>query len=137
MTENVKLSPRRQKFLTALLTARNVREAAKAAGYSERQAYRVLRDPDFRAELDAARQEATVLVTTRLAESATEALDVLMSIAGNRIENAATRVAAAKAILTFALGDPTSRHGVTISADAPNPIKFIEVCLGADDIPVE
>lgn len=136
MTENVKLSGRRQKFLTALLTEKSIGAAARAAGYSERQAYRVLRNPDFRAALSEAQSEALSLVTAKLAEASASALNVLAQVMNAPFESAATRVAAAKAILTFALGAPDGKRQTTVTVDGGVP-QFIEVVLGADSPSVE
>jgi hypothetical protein len=47
MTENGRLSPAQKRALAAMLTERDVRSAAKAAGVAERTLFTWLKDPDF------------------------------------------------------------------------------------------
>lgn len=59
MAQTGTLTPAQRRMIAALLTERDVRTAAKAAGVAERTAWRWLEDATFRAELT--RQEAAVI----------------------------------------------------------------------------
>jgi hypothetical protein len=62
-------------LLAQLLSGSTVKDAATAAGLSERQARRRLARPDLRAELDRWRREVVAGVVAALADLADEALD--------------------------------------------------------------
>lgn len=57
MTENASLSPKQWKFLSLLLAAKTIAEAAKEAGISEATAYRWIADPAFKQAQDAAQAD--------------------------------------------------------------------------------
>jgi len=96
------LPPKQQKFLGCVLTARTVEQAAKAAGFSERQCYRWLADARFDAALREARRTALRLATGQLQQAAGEAVTVLRCIALDAKQPAAARVTAASKLLDAA-----------------------------------
>ena len=76
MTEKV-ITVKQQKAITALLSERTGRDAAKKAGVSEKTLYTWLADPDFRAALRSAEGDILDTVTRRLGVGQTLALDTL------------------------------------------------------------
>lgn len=97
------MTARQQKALTALLTHSTHKEAAKAAGISDRQLRSYLKDPEFkkeyRARLDLVLDEAT----TAAKRAMTPAVKTLVEIASDRKKADTTRVLAARAILDAGL----------------------------------
>lgn len=105
MAENDTLTPTQRRAITALLTERTTRDAAKAARVSERTLWRWLDDPAFKAELT--RQEGAVIdqVTRGLLamqEDALKGLSELMSGFGGRV-SAGVRLQAVKTALEIQL----------------------------------
>lgn len=105
MAENGTLTPAQRRAITALLSHRNTREAAKAANVAERTMWRWLDEPAFRAELS--RQEGAVLeqVTRGLLAMQDKALqelgDLITGYGGN--VSAGIRLQAVKAALDIQL----------------------------------
>ena len=100
MTENGRrLTPKRRAFVRALLTEKDTRSAAKAAGISERTAYRWVQDPAIQAALLNAEGAALEQVTRgllRLARGAVDTLEEAMDDTGARTS---ARVRAADIVL--------------------------------------
>jgi len=78
-TENV-ITVKQQKAITALLSERTTRDAAKAAGVSEKTLYQWLNEPAFRAALREAEKSILDDVTRRLSAGASLALDTLKKL---------------------------------------------------------
>ena len=76
MTNNV-IATKQQKAITALLSERTARDAAKKAGVSEKTLYGWLADKDFRQALRSAEAEVLDTVTRRLGVGQALALDTL------------------------------------------------------------
>jgi hypothetical protein len=76
------------------------RDAAKAAGVSERTVARRLEGDDFRRDVAAARARLAAVVVTRAETLAGRAMDTLSDLLGD--SNANVRLGAARAILTLA-----------------------------------
>lgn len=74
--ENV-ITVKQQKAITALLSERTTRDAAKAAGVNEKTLYDWLKDKDFRAALRDAEKSILGEVTRRLSAGQRIALDAL------------------------------------------------------------
>jgi AcrR family transcriptional regulator len=72
--------PADEALAVALAAGRTVADAATAAGVSESTAYRRLRDPEFRARVTELRDEMVSRAAGRLADSMTEAADVLRAL---------------------------------------------------------
>lgn len=93
----------KQRALQALLTCRNKREAAAAAGISERSLEYYLKDKEFQT---AYRQAVGQIIesTARQAQQAmSPALSVLQAIMQDAEENSSSKIAAARAILEYGL----------------------------------
>ena len=91
---------KKREFMTALLTARTVKDAALAVGIGERTAYHwMAKNSTFRAELSRL-QDAQLGQVTRLTVAAmTDAVETLRGIMNDRETPATARVAAARSIL--------------------------------------
>jgi phage terminase small subunit len=92
---------RKEKAVEALLEHGTLTAAAKAAGVSRRTLQRWMDEPDFAAQVRAARARAHGLAMNRIAHAASEAVEVLLrGMRGDEI----TRVElwSAKAILELA-----------------------------------
>jgi hypothetical protein len=77
MATNGTLSNRQRKAIAALMSARNVATAAKAAGVGVRTLHRWLDDPAFVIELKAAEGAAIEPAVRRLSELSGTAIDML------------------------------------------------------------
>lgn len=99
MAENGTLSPKQQAAIAALLTARDVRAAAKNAKVGERTLHRWLVDPAFQAALKDAEHAALDIAVRRLTGAMQLAIDTLLMVMVNKQNTASTRVRAADIIL--------------------------------------
>lgn len=89
------MTARKQRVLSALLANPNQRQAARAAGVSERTVYEFLHDPDFSREYRRA-CDAVFEQAARSAEQAMNpAIDVLLEICQNKKAPYMARVSAA------------------------------------------
>ena len=82
----------------ALVSGCHIENAAVAAGVSERTAYRRLADPEFRNQIDQARQSLRESILAKLADAGHDAIGVLTGLMHDG-EDDATRLKAAKAVL--------------------------------------
>ena len=94
MAENGALTIKKRKAITALLTCPTKEAAAKAAGISDRQLYRWIEEPEFRAALAAAENELLQAAGTRLTSGLTMALDALAELIGTAQSENVKRAAA-------------------------------------------
>ena len=83
----------------ALARGRTIKQAAKEAGYSERQAHRKLTDPDFVSMVNLARGRLLECSYGRLTSTTVEAVQTLRALL--RDESPGVRLAAAKSILDY------------------------------------
>jgi hypothetical protein len=90
-----------EKFLQSLLTHRTVKEAAKAAGISERTAYLYLDDPTFANRYNAARDDLLRGVVNHLRGQMNAAVDVIAEVMNNAGNKPFERLTAAKYVLEF------------------------------------
>jgi hypothetical protein len=88
------LTGKQRKIIAAILAHPTHQAAATAAGISERQFYRYLEDPEFRAELKRAENELIQAAGTRLTAGLTMALDALASLIGSAQSESVKRAAA-------------------------------------------
>jgi hypothetical protein len=88
---------RREAVALALARGRTVRDAAADCGVGERTVHTWLRDPDFRARVDAIRSELFTMAVGRLAELSGQAADALGGLLASPSE--AVRLQAARAVL--------------------------------------
>ena len=90
------------RLIAALLEGQTLKAAAAVAGLSEHSARRRLQEPGFRAQLQAARQEALAAAITHLVGATTTASAGLERLAAHA-QQEAIRFAACRAILELAL----------------------------------
>jgi hypothetical protein len=86
----------------ALLEQPTVAAAAHSAGVHRATLYRWLKEPRFQAAYREARREALRLATARLQQISGEAVEALREIVGDRSQQGASRVGAARCILDYA-----------------------------------
>jgi hypothetical protein len=90
---------RSELLIAALARGTSVAKAAKEAGYSERQAYRKSRDPEFQAEVTRVRAELLDRAYGRLSCTTGDAVRALHGLL--RDDSPAVRLNAAKAVLDY------------------------------------
>ncbi len=88
--------------IAALLSQRNVDEAARAAGIGTRTLLRWMKDPEFDAAFRAARRAAFGQTTARLQQGSSAAATILMKLMLDANTPASTRVRAAEIIVSHA-----------------------------------
>jgi hypothetical protein len=98
-----KMSPKRQKGLLALLSSKNMKEAAKKAGVTRMTMYRWLQEPYFREEFRKQIEHLLLDVTLQLQRSSFKAADLLVNIARNTKLPANSRVSACRAIIEMGM----------------------------------
>ena len=96
------MTHKKEKLLAALLTSRTKKEAAKAAGISERTMRTYFDDPEFRA---AYKQAAGIMdrATRQLQQNLTAAIDRLDAIVADDEETSANHITAARTLLDYGL----------------------------------
>ena len=99
MADNGTLSPKRRAFVRAILTERDTRSAAKAAGIAERTAYRWIQDPGIQAAILAAESDALQEVTRGLLRLSAAAVDTLEGAMTDSEASPAARIRAADIVL--------------------------------------
>jgi hypothetical protein len=88
--------------IAALLSQRNVDEAARSAGIGTRTLLRWMKDPVFDAAFRAARRAAFGQTTARLQQGSSAAATILMKLMLDANTPASTRVRAAETIINHA-----------------------------------
>jgi hypothetical protein len=126
---NRQLSPKQRRFLSAMLSARTIADAARQAGIAERTAYLYLTAPHFQVALNHALDDAL----SRAAQQATAAMDhalaALCAILDDPATSPAARIAAARAILQVG---PRLHESVTLTqrvATLEDQPKDSDLCL--------
>ena len=94
-----KLSRKMNDFILALMSARTLDDAAMVSGISPATAHRWYKLDVVRTELKRLQDEVVGHSLSRLKLSASEALEVLRSVANDKVSPPSARVAAARAIL--------------------------------------
>lgn len=97
------MTERKEKALASLLTSRTRREAAKAAGISERTLYKYLLEPDFRDAYQATISGIVADVTRQIQNALSPAVDALLEVVTDTEAGAMARITAARTILDFGL----------------------------------
>ncbi len=120
------LTPAHRRAIAALLTERDIRSAAKAAGVGERTLYTWLDDSAFRRELKAAESQAIDQAVRRLSELSGTAIDTLKAAMKNRRAATSARVRAADIVLSRLL-NLKELH------DLESRIAALEEARGGDD----
>lgn len=99
-------SRHREKVIAALLSTKTITDASVQSGVAKSTIHRWLSQPEFQAELKAARNkflQDTMSATTRaLVEASLSSVETLKGIAGNPFLNESARTSAAKAVIEFA-----------------------------------
>jgi hypothetical protein len=85
-------------LILALACGAQVEAAAAKAGVSSATAFRRLKEPAFKARLDAARAEMVARATAMLTAAAMEAVKTLLDLQGHK-QPPATRLGAARSVL--------------------------------------
>ena len=111
------LTARQRRFIAAMMTARTVAEAARMAGIAERTARRYLADPDVKAVLSAALDDALAQVTRRTVEAMAGALDTLEAVQADAEAAPSARVAAARVVM---VAGPKLREAVDLAERVAN-----------------
>jgi len=94
-------SRQRAVVIAGLLTLPTIRQVSVESTVSVSTIQRWLRDPDFQAELAAAKTELTNGITAQLRGAASRAIQTLDAISDNPIAPEPSRVAAASRIVDF------------------------------------
>jgi hypothetical protein len=97
-----KFGRKREEAIAALLTARNVEEAARAAGVGTRTLIRWLKIPEFAAAYLDARRAAVSQSNARLQQASSAAVSTLLKIMVDGSAPASSRVRAADRVLDHA-----------------------------------
>jgi hypothetical protein len=97
-----KFGRKKEEAIAALLTQRNVEEAAKSIGISTHTLVRWLKVPEFQAEYREARRAAFGQSIARLQQASSAAVSVLLKIMVDPNSPASTRVRAADSVLDHA-----------------------------------
>lgn len=103
MSENVRLSQKQEKALSALLTEPTIRAAALCAGVSERQLHRYLSEEGFRQAYEQARGEAFNAALSSLQVGAGAAVSLLRELIQSDAETPVVRLNAATKLLAFSI----------------------------------
>jgi hypothetical protein len=93
---------KKEAAITALLTQRNVEEAARITGIGTRTLLRWLKVPEFKSAYLAARREVVSQAHARLQQASSAAVSTLLKIMVDADAPASTRVRAADRILDHA-----------------------------------
>ena len=99
---NGKLGPKKEAAIVALLSQRNVEEAARAVGVGARTLYRWMKEPGFAAAYRLARRASFSQAAARLQQMCAAAVSTLGKIMVDPNTPAASRVRAADSVLDHA-----------------------------------
>ena len=94
-----KFGRKKEAAIVALLTQRNVEEAARAVGVSANTLLRWMKEPDFQAAYREARRAAYSQAVAKLQQGATAAATTLFKVMLDQETPASVRVRAAEAIM--------------------------------------
>ncbi len=95
----MKLKPKQEKFIMALMATNTTEEAYKQAGIAQSTAYNYLNDPVFKEEYRRIRRETMQHVTSQLQKSALMAVKTLNQVMADEESTSSSRVQASKVIL--------------------------------------
>lgn len=98
-TPDETITPAQRRAIAALLSERDVRSAAKAAGVSERSLWRWLNDRSFISELNAAQAQAIDATIRRLADLSGEAVSTLRAAMKGKSTPIGSKIRAADIVL--------------------------------------
>jgi hypothetical protein len=94
-----KFERKKEQAIAALLTQRNLDEAAKAAGIAPNTLLKWMKDPEFDAAYRAARRSAFSQSVARLQQGSTAAVTTLLKVMVDPATPASTKVRAADSVL--------------------------------------
>ena len=94
-----RFSLRKERFLRALLAAPSVRQAAKEAKLSERQARRIVADSSFQQRWNELRQESSELAVAMAQREALDSVKTLVELRDDKKAPASARLQAAHLLL--------------------------------------
>ena len=97
--EGEKFVRKREEAIVALLSQRNIDEAARVAGIGVRTLHRWLKEPEFQAAYRKARREAYTQSVARLQQASGAAVSTLLKIMVDPGSPPSTRVRAADSVL--------------------------------------
>jgi transposase-like protein len=97
-----KFSRKKEAAIAALLTQRNMEEAARTAGIGMQTLYRWMKEPEFQAVYREARRAAVSQSNARLQQASSAAVSTLLKIMVDASAPASTRVRAADRVLDHA-----------------------------------
>jgi hypothetical protein len=98
-----KLGPKQEAAILALLSSRNVEEAARTAAVSPRALYRWMKEPAFDAAYRAARRAAFAQSVGRLQQASSAAVSTLLKVMVDPGTPASTKVRAADSVLAHTI----------------------------------
>jgi len=102
-TDNALISGKQQRAILALLSTKNVAEAAARAKVGERTLWRWLGEPMFRVQLAGAEADMLDAATRRLLQLQEGAIETVQAIMQDSEANASVRLRAAQAVLDYLL----------------------------------
>jgi transposase-like protein len=102
-TPGSKFTRKREEAIAALLSQRNIEEAAKSVGIGTQTLLRWLKIPEFQTAYREARRASFAQSTARLQQATSAAVSTLLKIMVDTSSPAATRVRAADSVLNHAL----------------------------------
>lgn len=94
---------KKERAVSALITAGSIKEAARAAGIGTRTLYSWLNDKDFREAYRQARREVVNQALAQLQRVSSSAVNTLSEIMEDSEAPASSRVSASKAVLELAI----------------------------------
>jgi hypothetical protein len=97
-----KFGRKKEEAIAALLTQRNVEEAARVASIGTQTLYRWMKEPEFRDAYLEARRAAVAQSNARLQQASSAAVSTLLKIMVDGSAPASTRVRAADSVLDHA-----------------------------------
>jgi hypothetical protein len=97
-----KFGRKKEEAIAALLTQRNVEEAARVAGIGTQTLYRWMKEPEFEAAYLEARRAMVSQSNARLQQASSAAVSTLLKIMVDGSAPASTRVRAADSVLDHA-----------------------------------
>ena len=112
-----KFGRKKEEAIVALLTQRNVEEAARAAGIGTQTLIRWLKVPEFVAAYREARRAAVSQSNARLQQASSAAVSTLLKIMVDQSTPASTRVRAADRVLDHAK-DAIEREDIEVRVAA-------------------
>ena len=90
-------------LISALLTCPTIKQASEQVGLSEQSVYSRLRKPDFRAQLQNARDNQFQVISSKLEDANFKALDTLINILDDSEVSAGIKVKASQTLLDLSL----------------------------------